>query len=95
VKRGTAELISARGRRARPHQYPGGLVQLRKRQQTGLFVGVYNAEQAGLDTSGGLWVTVCESHAQLINHETLRLALDHAADPMGWCSICNEAETLI
>ena len=69
-----------------------GCVVQRKSRDTGLLVGLYNAEQADLDTQGGPWVTVCEPHSQLVNHDTLKLAMWHLADPTGWCEVCNGVE---
>ncbi len=70
----------------------GCVIQCKSRQ-TGLLVGIYHNEQAGMDASGGTWSTVCESHGQLVSHETLALARHHAVDPLGWCEVCkgNEA----
>lgn len=65
-----------------------GCRQLRRSRSTGTVVGIYNAREAHLDEGGGAWVTVCEQHGAVCNHETLRLARDHAADPSGWCEDC-------
>lgn len=65
-----------------------GCVAQRRSRLTGYFVGVYHAEQAGLDASGGPWATVCEEHAHVVNHDTLNLARSHAGDPTGWCEPC-------
>lgn len=70
-----------------------GCVVQRKSRETGLLVGLYNAEQAGMDPEAGPWVTVCEEHGQLVNHSTLKLAMWHLADPKGWCEVCNGTET--
>lgn len=69
-----------------------GCVIQRKSLETGLMVGLYNAEQAGLDPDAGAWATVCEAHGQLVNHRTLALARYHLANPMGWCEVCNGVE---
>jgi len=70
-----------------------GCVRLRTARTTGTKVGVYNAEQAGMDDGDGAlpWVTVCEAHGALINHETLALAKYHAVMPQDWCGSCQEA----
>jgi len=52
-------------------------------------IGVYAAEQADLDPSGGPWVTVCEEHGELCNHPTLAEARNHATLPE-WCESCQE-----
>lgn len=67
-----------------------GCVQQHRCRQNGRVVGVYNAEQAMLDSDAGPWVTVCEDHGTVVNHHTLELALKHAPDPMGWCEDCNQ-----
>lgn len=64
-----------------------GCVQIRKSRATGAIVGVYNAEQAGLDSGSGAWATVCETHNTLVNHESLALALYHAPAVI-WCEYC-------
>jgi hypothetical protein len=69
-----------------------GCVEQRKSRQTGLMVGLYHADQAGMDPDAGKWVTVCEAHSQLVNHPTLALARFHLADPVGWCEVCNGTE---
>jgi hypothetical protein len=55
------------------------------------FVVVYEAEEAGLDPAGGRWVTVCEAHGFLVNHERLALARDFACEPEAWCDRCQDA----
>lgn len=69
-----------------------GCVVQRKSRETGLLVGLYHAGQAGMDPEAGAWVTVCEKHGQLVNHETLALARYHLVNPMGWCEVCNGTE---
>lgn len=68
-----------------------GLVAQRRCRKTGRLVGLYNAEQAGLDPEGGPWVTVCEEHGILCNHRSLALAYHHMTDPEGWCELCRRA----
>lgn len=71
-----------------------GLVEAKVRRQTKRVVSIYLGDEAGLDTCGGEYPfsTVCEDHSQVICHETLSLAKGHAADPMGWCEVCNGAD---
>lgn len=78
---------------ARLYSHAGlaGCVQRHRARQTGTLVGVYHAEQAGLDPDGGPWVTVCEDHGSVINHETLAQAKSHATDPEGWCEDCRRS----
>jgi hypothetical protein len=51
-------------------------------------VGVYDGREAGLDTDGGRWQTVCEPHGGIISHATLALANEHAPHPDEWCEYC-------
>lgn len=71
-----------------------GCVEQRRSRSTGLLVGLYHNEQAGLDDDEGRapWSTVCEEHAHIICHTTLALARQHLGDPAGWCEACGEAE---
>lgn len=76
-----------------PKQYNtdgiAGLVSRRKAQETGRLVGLYHAAQAGLeDDPETPWATVCEEHATLVCHATLKQARAHAANPLGWCEEC-------
>lgn len=69
-----------------------GCVIQRMARQTRTVVGVYHAEQSGIDTDAGLpWTTVCETHHCSVAHATLRTALFHSSDPAGWCEACGEA----
>ena len=65
-----------------------GLVEQRRARSTGTLVGLYQGEQAGMDTDGGLWQTVCEVHGGIASHVTLALARWHMASPEGWCEEC-------
>ena len=70
-----------------------GCVQQRKAQETGTLVGVYNAEQSGMEEDSTCkWLTVCEEHHNNVGHLTLKLALHHAVNPKGWCGACDESE---
>lgn len=55
------------------------------------FVGVYDGRLAQMDTDAGRWSTVCEKHGNIISHDTLKLALGHSHDVLGWCDDCREA----
>lgn len=74
----------------RAYEFNGitGCVVQRKSRRTGRLIGLYNADQAGMDPEAGPWVTVCEEHATCVNHPTLALARSHLADPAGWCELC-------
>jgi hypothetical protein len=49
-----------------------GLRSWTKARQTGTTVGVYDGEEAGMDTTGGRWQTVCEEHGNVCSHLTLK-----------------------
>lgn len=72
-----------------PYQ-AAGLVQLRVAQDTGTLVGLYQAQDAGMedDTEAGAWMTVCEDHGSCVLHPTVALGKAHAAAPQGWCGTC-------
>lgn len=65
----------------------GCVVQQRSRI-TGALVGLYQAEQAGMDAEAGRWSTVCETHGSCVNHSTLAAARAHLSDPTMWCEAC-------
>jgi hypothetical protein len=68
-----------------------GCVVIRTTRQTGHDVGVYYGPQADIATSADApWVTCCEEHGIVIEHQTLKLALGHASDPKGWCEECRK-----
>lgn len=78
-------------RSAREYSHNGlaGCVTQRKARQTGTLVGVYQANQAGMESDPETpWATVCEEHGNLVCHPTLAFAMGHAADPQGWCEDC-------
>lgn len=66
-----------------------GCVVQRRSRRTGTLVGLYAAEQAGLDPAGGSWATVCEDHGVIANHATLDLARRHLP-AVEWCEACQE-----
>lgn len=77
-----------------------GLVQRRKARSTGAIIGVYHAEQAGLDEcrsavdpKGLPWATVCETHDHAVNHRSLQEAKGHACEPEFWCEGCMRLST--
>ena len=51
-------------------------------------ITIGDAEQDGWDPDGGRWYTLCEDHAQIINHDTLALAREWATTPTMWCATC-------
>jgi len=52
-------------------------------------VGVYDGTEAGVDTAGGRWQTVCEDHGQICSHTTLADARWHGRRPAKWCEVCS------
>lgn len=71
-----------------------GLRSIAVRRSTGTLVGVYQAQEAGLedDADAGRYATVCEPHSRLVLHDTRQLAEDHATCPEGWCGVCSGSE---
>lgn len=69
-----------------------GCVVQRRCRETGRLVGLYNAEQAGIDSEPGPWATVCEAHGSIANHPTLILATFHLPNPKSWCEICGAGD---
>lgn len=71
---------------------PGRLAGERARsrnRQTGAVYVLVEAEAQGFDPEGGPWVTLCERHSTVCNHETLALARSHL--PTGdWCEECRD-----
>lgn len=67
-----------------------GCLQLRKAQSTGTLVGIYNSDQAGLNTESGTWSVVCEEHGAILGCEKQGDARAQAADPQGWCEGCRQ-----
>jgi len=67
-----------------------GCVVQRKSRRTGRLVGLYHADQAGMDLESGAWSTVCEEHSTICNHKTLAHARAHLGDPTMWCELCQE-----
>jgi hypothetical protein len=68
-----------------------GIRQYNRSRATGTMVGVYHAEEAGLDPYDGPWAVICEDHGAIINVATLAAAKHHAPAPHGWCDECREA----
>ena len=56
------------------------------------YVGVYDGQEAGMDTDGGRWQTVCERHSWVVSHRSLATARGHAPYPADWCEKCNGQE---
>lgn len=66
-----------------------GCVTQRKTRQTKTIVGVYQSEQAGMESDPALpWATVCETHNMIVCHPSLKTAMSHASQPQDWCEYC-------
>lgn len=65
-----------------------GLREWRRNRVTGFQVGLYDGEEAGMDTDAGRWQTVCEEHGHVCSHETLSLSRSFMAVPWEWCEKC-------
>lgn len=67
-----------------------GCVIQRRARSTGTLVGLYNGEQAGMDTDDGAapWSIVCEVHGTILNHSSRKLAESHLSSPHDWCEDC-------
>jgi len=61
----------------------------RRNRATGSQVTVAKAAELDLCDEGGPWVTICEDHGIIVNHETRKLAERHAAFPQ-WCADCED-----
>jgi hypothetical protein len=60
-------------------------------RETGTTVQVLDLAAPGseFDPDGeNRWATICCEHSAFCSHYTLRLAIDHAAMPSGWCQEC-------
>lgn len=66
----------------------GGCLALKYARSTSTLVGLYLAEEAGMDPEAGKYSTVCEDHGCLVNHETRDLADSHLSHPEEWCAAC-------
>ena len=69
-----------------PH---AGLVAFRKARSTGTHVGLYQAQEAGIERDPEYpWATVCEEHGGLMLHPTRTLAEGWLSHPEDWCPVC-------
>jgi hypothetical protein len=68
-----------------------GLVSYHRARSTGTQVGVYKANEAGMeDDPATPWATVCEPHAGVVCHTTRADAMAAAPYPNQWCPTCQE-----
>lgn len=68
-----------------------GYREHRVARSTGTLVVLVNGEEAGLDTDGGLWSTICDAHDIVIAHDTRALARSWMSAPEQWCEECQAA----
>lgn len=75
-------------RRFYAHLGLDGLVSRSIAKMTGREVGIYAADQAGMECdSESPWATVCEDHGTIVCHSSLALARESAPVP-DWCEDC-------
>ncbi len=65
-----------------------GCYEQKKCMATGGLVGIYDAEQAGMDATLGPWIVQCEAHQTTVNCGSLALAKSNATNPTLWCRHC-------
>jgi hypothetical protein len=80
--------VSTRSERRSEAMTWAGIREAHFARSTGTLVAILNGAEAGLDTSGGPWSTLCDDHSTCIAHDTLQLARWHASAPEGWCEEC-------
>lgn len=86
LRRGVSVKVVERALRKRVRE-TYGIVQRRKSRGFGVWVSIWEAEKGGFDPAGGPYVTFCEDHGSICNHDTLKVALDHAP-ALEWCEDC-------
>lgn len=70
-----------------------GCVTQHRSRKTGVLVGLYQADQAGMESDPeSPWATVCEAHNTLVCHASLSAAKNNMSDTTMWCEQCQEAE---
>lgn len=73
--------------RRKPFNDRAGYVASLRNPTSGGWCVIYKAHEAGLDPSGGNWLTVCEVHGTLCNHTSLKLARASMKSP-DFCEAC-------
>lgn len=67
-----------------------GCVEQKNCRATGNLMGLYAADQAGLEEDREFpWAVVCEQHGTVLRAETLKLARAHMSRPE-WCEECQD-----
>lgn len=68
-----------------------GCVIQRVSRETGTLVGLYHADQSGMESDPETpWATVCEEHSTLVCHASLAAAKSHLGFPTNWCEDCQK-----
>jgi hypothetical protein len=83
----------AKGGRVKNKKYYQGLAgyrDCRRNHWTKGYNVLYDANQQYLDDAGGRWITVCEEHGELMNHETLATARRFLPHSLNWCQSCRD-----
>ena len=66
-----------------------GVVAYHRARSTGTHVGVYRANEAGIESDPATpWATVCTDHAGVVCHTTRADAISWASRPHEWCPTC-------
>jgi hypothetical protein len=66
-----------------------GIVLYRKARSTGTHVGLYKADEAGIESDPeSPWATVCEEHGGVVCHANRRNAESYLSHPEEWCPVC-------
>jgi len=66
-----------------------GVITHRQNRVTGQTIGLYDAQEAGMDVSKGPWATVCEEHGIFKYHTTKSRAVEAMSSVQAWCSVCS------
>lgn len=66
-----------------------GIIQRTLNREYDVWVSIYDATRSYFDPEGGRYVTVCDKHGSICNHETLYDAKRHAPG-LEWCEECQE-----
>lgn len=69
-----------------------GLRYLLQARSNKALIGLYDAEEANLDTESGRWNLVCEDHAIIVGTDNLGRARYQQSDPESWCEGCQDGE---
>lgn len=68
-----------------------GLIARTRARSTRTIVGLYDGEKAGLDTGGGRWTLICETHGEAVAFGSRRIGSTFMSVPEEWCSICRDS----